>query len=184
MPEGKQVRYRPTYFGNKSVPAEQVYAELERLGRTEALSRRRVVEAARPANAVLHALFEWNNRVAAESWRDHQAGKVINSVEIYQPQRPEEPVVFRPAFYHIPNPNPGVAGSYVAREVLVENPDVFQRALTELLRNADGLERRVRDLRRLGEDQGKGKRILATLSAFYEGIHALRMGLTDIHGAI
>lgn len=41
-----------------------------------------VVDAARPKDHPLHNRFEWDNRVAGEEWRRHQARNLIRSVRV------------------------------------------------------------------------------------------------------
>lgn len=52
----------------------------------KALTPQLVVDEARPLNAPLHGRFEWNDTVAGEAYRRHQASELIRSVKIeYSP---------------------------------------------------------------------------------------------------
>lgn len=59
--------------------AGELCAELESQGR---LTPHEVVEASRPDDAPLHAAFEWDDAVAAECYREVQAGHIIRSIEV------------------------------------------------------------------------------------------------------
>lgn len=50
------------------------------------LTARIVVDAARPIDAALHPLFEWDDLRAAELFREDQARHVISSIRIVQPK--------------------------------------------------------------------------------------------------
>jgi hypothetical protein len=68
--------------------AGKVCASLERKGR---LTPSALVEASRPEDAPLHGEFEWDDAVAAERYRENQAGYIIRSVEVVV-QGVEQPV--------------------------------------------------------------------------------------------
>ncbi len=58
--------------------AGEVCAELEREGE---LTPEALVDASRSEGAPLHEAFEWNDSVAAEQYRTHQARYIIRSLE-------------------------------------------------------------------------------------------------------
>lgn len=49
-----------------------------------------VVDDARPQDAVLHPAFEWNDKVAAERFREDQARYMLRSIVIVRPAAPEQ----------------------------------------------------------------------------------------------
>ena len=57
----------------------EVCARLERKG---ALTPKALVDASRHKNATLHSLFEWDDEVAAEKYRETQAAYIIRSIEV------------------------------------------------------------------------------------------------------
>lgn len=59
--------------------AGEVCSELDRAGM---LSPSTLVDVSRPTDAPLHDAFEWDNDVAAEMYREVQAGHIIRSVEV------------------------------------------------------------------------------------------------------
>lgn len=66
----------------------------ERAGK---LTRRDVVDAARPPESPLHKHFEWDDTKAAEQWRLDQAGKLIVRARVIFEPAPRDQVRARPA---------------------------------------------------------------------------------------
>lgn len=73
--------------------AETVYKEITALG--DAFSPEQIVEAAREENTELHKCFTWNDTVAAESWRRHQARMLVAQLVIKTETTDREPVAVR-----------------------------------------------------------------------------------------
>lgn len=65
-----------------SADAQKVGEVCERLERKGGLTPKALVDASRHKNAALHDLFEWNNEIAAEKYRETQASYLIRSIEI------------------------------------------------------------------------------------------------------
>ena len=69
--------------GARAPVKAQVAGEVcEALAGEGRLTPRELVEASKPKDAPLHACFEWNNKVAAERYREQQASYIIRSVEV------------------------------------------------------------------------------------------------------
>lgn len=70
-------------FGVSKKDARIIYDELCKLHRKhKRLDREIVLEAARPKRSKLHKFFEWDDTIAANNWRLHQATKLIGSCKI------------------------------------------------------------------------------------------------------
>lgn len=67
-------------------------AVCEELSSTVGLTKKSLVDASRAKDAPLHGEFEWNNRIAAEKYREEQAGKIIRSLVIRTEQTNQEPI--------------------------------------------------------------------------------------------
>lgn len=78
----------------ESVDAQTAGEELARItAQHDGLTPAVVVEESRPIDAPLHPVFEWNDAVAAELHRQHQAETLIRSVQVVREQdEPDEPV--------------------------------------------------------------------------------------------
>src|SRR5210317_675994 len=59
-------------------------AEIEKMAkrRRGKITPQQVLEAARNESSPLHSFFDWDDDVAAESWRLHQARTLIKSVKV------------------------------------------------------------------------------------------------------
>lgn len=55
---------------------------LEQLDSTGGVTAKRLVNVSRPENALLHKEFEWDDLVAAENYREHQARHIIGSITV------------------------------------------------------------------------------------------------------
>jgi len=65
----------------------EVCHSLEQKGK---LTPRALVDASRDVNAPLHKEFEWRDGVAAEKYREFQAGYIINSIAVKITSKPQE----------------------------------------------------------------------------------------------
>ena len=72
--------WKSGYHG--STGAAQIFGEIcERLAKKGNLTAKAVVEEARPTDSPIHGMFEWNDAVAAEKYREVQAGYHIRHLE-------------------------------------------------------------------------------------------------------
>lgn len=69
-------------FPGRAVPAQVVGERLEQIAKRVQLTPKAVVDDARPTNSPLHPCFEWNDQVAAEKWRQEQAGAILRNIEV------------------------------------------------------------------------------------------------------
>lgn len=86
-------KFRKGY--SPGIPAQEVGNRLMEIEAAEgSLTPQLVVEDARPEDSVLHPAFDWENEVAGEKWRIHQARQLIASVVVTQIDdvQPREPV--------------------------------------------------------------------------------------------
>src|SRR2546423_11673033 len=77
-------RYVPsTYSIVKKGDIRKVGEALEQVKQKGKLTSKAVVDAARPSSSALHKYFEWNDKIAAESFRLYQqAPKLIHSIRV------------------------------------------------------------------------------------------------------
>lgn len=73
--------------------AETVYKEITALG--DSFSPEQIVEAAKDENSELHKCFTWDDTVAAENWRKHQARMLVAQLVIRTETTDKEPVAVR-----------------------------------------------------------------------------------------
>jgi hypothetical protein len=68
--------------------AETIYNEIMSIGETVKPSD--VVELARDENTALHNLFTWDDSVAAERYREHEAGCILRNIVIVNKDKTED----------------------------------------------------------------------------------------------
>lgn len=114
------------------------------------LTAKAVVDAARPEDSILHRFFTWNDPVAGERWRLHQAGILIRRVKltITRPDLsgPKKVVIqVHRQFESLPSDRPG----YRTIETIVgkrgRRAELVAMALAEL----EAVRRRFSDLEEL-----------------------------------
>lgn len=99
------------------------------------LNEELVVEMARPKDHPLHHHFEWNNRVAGDQWRRHQAGELIRSCKVVYRGGDDVPKHVR-AF-------PSVAAhTYVPVDEVLSNPVATEVVLNQMRREWKQMEAR------------------------------------------
>ena len=106
-----------------------------------------LVEDARPADAILHPLFEWDDIEAAKSWRRHQARFLIAQVEIV-PAETGEPIR---AFHNVTME--GKSGrlerGYVTLDTVRSEAALLEHIREEALRELSGYQKRYRQYQEL-----------------------------------
>lgn len=73
--------------------AETVYKEITALG--DSFSPEQIVEAAKDEKSELHKCFTWDDTVAAENWRKHQARVLVAQLVVKTETSDNEPVSVR-----------------------------------------------------------------------------------------
>ena len=108
--------------------AETVYKEITALG--DSFSPADIVEAARNESSELHKCFEWDDSIAAEKYREHQARMVITQLVVRTETTDNTPVSVRV----ISSAN--AVNSYMPTKMLIrsepEYADLLERAKREL----------------------------------------------------
>lgn len=138
-----------------TVPAERAYTELERIraAHEDKLNPHDIVDESRPAKAVLHPFFEWNDKLAAEEYRVGQARRLSRSVYIVTPATVDEPSRESPVYYHV-EPN-----NYQPASIIVQQADLFEQALQALHTKVASAERAVRELEQAAKLGGNPDRL-------------------------
>lgn len=174
--------FRQTYHGSKKVSAATVAAELARIQHESPLTAQRVVNAARPDDAPLHPLFEWDNAMAAEAYRLDQARMLIRSIDIIvQPSTPDGPREIYPVYVHVPAQKTHTPGTYVPSTLLTQHVDQAQRALREALLNVEGAQRLLLHIQRLMGEHSPS--VTAQLSVASQGLQLIRQALEGLKAA-
>ena len=108
--------------------AETVYSEITALG--DSFSPEMIVAAARDENTELHKCFTWDDNIAAENWRKHQARVLIAQLVIRTETKDNETVAVRVVA------STNVRNEYTPTAMLVRSEqgyeDLLARAIKEL----------------------------------------------------
>jgi hypothetical protein len=130
--------------------AQRVGDRLEKIRRKNGgeLKPDSIVDDARPANAMLHPVFEWDDGKAADKYRLDQARCLIRSVVVTFDDVPDAPQGVR-AFVHVQSP--GAEGkSYTHIGVAIADPDMRKQLLGQAVAELTGWQRRWKDYNEMG----------------------------------
>jgi hypothetical protein len=107
------------------VDAQTAGEELQRIcDKNGCLDAAIVVDESRPADAALHPVFQWDDQIAAEEHRKHQARSLIRSVHVIRDPELET----EPCYVHIASES-----SYLPAEIVVRNIDLYGEAQREAI---------------------------------------------------
>lgn len=116
----------------------EVCARLEREGR---LSAKELVNESRDEDSPLHGMFEWDDAIAAEKYREVQAGKIIRSIVV---KVEDSPLPFR-AFSSL-RPQ-----QYVSTQKALSREDTRKFLLDSAKRELEAFRRKYRTLEELAD---------------------------------
>ena len=132
------------YKPGRSIPgkkAEDVGNELARINDKHGeLTPAQIVEESKPKKALLHDVFEWNDQVAAEEYRIHQARLVVNCVTVVDENLPKTKPVQAFVSITVMNENEENERRYIPAREVTSNPKLLEQHL-------DHLKRRLKNIR-------------------------------------
>lgn len=115
--------------GSRIKADPQMAAEvLEKLDADNNLNAKALVFISRPKDAPLHNEFEWDDSIAAEAYREHQARHIINSLEIVREEK--EPVR---AYFNIQRTEANYQHITSILKKVDAREQLFRTALSELI---------------------------------------------------
>ena len=122
------------------VDADSAGNELERICQKNngSLLAKDVVEESRPETAVLHKCFEWEDAVAAERFREVQAGNIIRNITVVHSEEGCEPTEVR-AFV-------SVQKSYQPIQVVLSDRGKAEELLRSALRELSAFQMKYSSL--------------------------------------
>jgi len=127
--------------GLYSVPAQTAGEELSRLYQVHGkLEPSDIVDVSRPEDAPLHPCFEWDDVVAAEKYRETQAGGIIRALVTVDNEHKENSDVR--AFVHVED-------TYQPMAVVVKSKDKMQDLLQSALGELTAFRRKYSKLSEL-----------------------------------
>ena len=131
-----------------SVDANEVGAEIEAIeAENGEVTNKSVVDRARDKKNVMHGLFEWNDKIAGEKYREHQAGQIIHSLMIVTEEK--EPTR---AFMNIEiGAAPCQTGRFVCIDKALSNPDTRGNVLANAMNELRAFRKKYETLTELSE---------------------------------
>lgn len=97
-----------------SVPAQVAYDTIHDLYQKGKKTAKDLVDASRPKDAPLHSMFEWNDAVAAEKYREEQGRTIIRHIiEVPETEEEKETMPVVRAFFQIDEKSSDYEPTYV-----------------------------------------------------------------------
>lgn len=163
----------------KGVKADAAAAELERIYATHReLKPSVIVDESRPKEAPLHPAFEWRDKVAAEEYRLWQARQIVRCVHVIEDGEKKAAPVFVHVRLEKDEDEPAKReGAYHPVSVVVQNVDLFERALSELeqrMRAAMASVEALRSAAEKSDDSDRLARVALAVRALETASDAIR----------
>jgi len=131
-----------------NISPQVVGNELDRIHEKHgALKPTNVVEEARPEEAPLHPVFEWNDSIAAGEWRLHTARNLIRSVQVITSDNQKESV-------YVSVVTEQREREYQPLAVVAKSPDLYAEAVYDAQQRIKAAKKSLDDLQRAAEHSG------------------------------
>ena len=133
-----------------AVSAEAAGKELEKMEQKHGhISPEIVLDESRSKKAVLHGLFEWDDKKAAEKYRLTQAGGIIrNLVVVLDEQKSQEPVR---AYVNVVPEQPARRGEFINIASAMMNESTRELTLEQAKRELKEFEKKYSNLSELAD---------------------------------
>ena len=139
-----KVMWKPGY-NPAGVDAKTAYDTINELCDKGKSTAKDLVDASRPDDAPLHRLFEWDDSVAAEKYRESQARTIIAHLVLIR-EEDEHPAQATRAFFAI---DPTPSRPYEPTVVIMGNQDKKERLLEIAKRELESFKTKYRMLHEL-----------------------------------
>ena len=174
-PKIKKLKYAFKEGARYGIDANDAGSELARIHSAHGvLEPAAVVKESEPETAPLHPVFEWDDHKAAGQYRNWQARVLIKSVRVI-PNENEAP---EPVYVHVGNSANTPAAGYQPVSVVVNRPDMFASALSELTQRVTAAQEAVERLQKAAKgnpesDQDRMARIALAVQAMQTAREAI-----------
>jgi hypothetical protein len=160
--------------------------ELERINHANnGVTPQAVVDEARPEEAPLHPVFEWDDERAGENWRRYQARNLIRAVITIEPSSDgKESTTQQPAYVHVEQrlDDGQKRKTYMPIRTVVNRPDLFADALSHLQRKASEMQSAVEALERAARKFNQSDEILAKVTVMIKALETASRLANSIGG--
>lgn len=177
----REMRKQYRYASGRSfgVSADVAGAELERIKAKHGhIKSADVVDAARPDDAPLHPVFEWDDAAAAERYRVHQASTLVRAVVVVPAA---ETAASDHRAYVLTSVQDQPKPVYVDAEAVVNSPAMFADALSRLERRLADAQASVRELSDLASQAGSEPERMARIALATKAIEAAGAAVAGLH---
>ena len=123
--------------------ADKVKEELDKLG--DSYTMHDVVDMARPKDHYMHDMFEWDDAIAGEKYREEQARKIVHML-VFTEEETEKPSPVR-VFYS----SPAESKKYEPTQLIFRKPDEHKALLETAIRELQAFKRKYQALTELSE---------------------------------
>lgn len=128
------------------VPAAVVGERCEAIEKQNGkVTRKALVDDARAEGAALHKLFEWDDAIAGEKYREHQAGSILSALKVVVQEKEQEEITVR-AFVNV---SATQKSEYVNVRLAMSEPDKTEVVLHNAMRELEMFERKYSALTQL-----------------------------------
>lgn len=132
--------WKPGFESLHKADAQLVAEEISSIG--ESATPSEIVDKARDNGTELHKCFEWDDAVAAEKHRLHQARQLVCHLVIRETVQEDKPPI---RFFFKPDSGAG----YQPTRIIVRNQDSYQSLLADAMRDLEALRVKYRSLSEL-----------------------------------
>lgn len=133
---------------NRSVSADIAGSVCEKIASNGSLTPKALVDESRPQAAPLHPEFEWDDAVAAEAYREVQAGGIIRQLVTVVAKNSEE--IPTRAFVSV-RKSESEPRSYVGISVAINSKDMQAQLLADAIKDAEIFHRKYKTLSELAD---------------------------------
>ena len=150
----KQFQFRSGSRIKGNINANVTGRELERIAdKHDGITAQGVVDESTPKDAALHPCFTWDNEVAANEFRKHEARNIVRSVRVVYPDKTDS----EPAFVHIRHlrnecdeDEPVTAGYYQRSRIVASDFSLYENAWRAARERLSSAVKALRELEDLG----------------------------------
>ncbi|NRA48169.1 MAG: hypothetical protein HRU12_03480 [Phaeodactylibacter sp.] len=137
-------KFREGYPAPKGLAAERAAQELERIRQKRGtLTSAVIVEESRSETAILHNAFEWNDTIAAQKYRERQAGTLVRSIVLIEKKAPD---VQSPVYTLTMTEQ---KRQYMPSEIVINDEEMFTYSMKRLSGILSSAEKSANDLMRM-----------------------------------
>lgn len=126
----------------RGIDANDVMEELNAISE-EGVTPQEVVEAARSEDSCMHSIFEWDDSIAGQKYREQQASQMLRMIEIVHLDEDEKPEHEPYRQFQVDSSR---TSKYVPTRMIVQHVDEYQKLLNRAKNELMAFEKRYKTL--------------------------------------